>query len=418
MTMRSGFTNFSQQLADFASRFEAQVRERSRVSPRNRKGGVLGTIFLSLKELFTRDVTREGLREMFQQDLRDTFRFFTHEVDFDVLRPLPWHARYPKMFWQVFTALAYRMTPPRRIVFAVGALSFLIGLIQSLSVTVETQDSGTWIMHGQSVSGWWLISLVIFVLLLLLELRDKLDLKGDLIIAREIQFGLVPSKPFHQGGMHIHCHMRPANTVGGDYYDIIELEGSSRVAVVVGDVAGKGMPAALLMALLQGSLRTLITAGFRGSELVSKLNRYLCANIPSNSLITLFYGELNLSSGELAFINAGHNAPFLIQADGGVQRLDSTALVLGIVEDSRFETAVAQLDEGDRLVLFTDGVSEAFNEKDEEYSEERLGHFLSAHKDLSQEQLVEFLIADVLKFCSSVRPSDDMTLMSIERRNL
>src|SRR3989442_15131244 len=101
--------------------------------------------------------------------------------------------------------------------------------------------------------------------------------------------------------------MRPANTVGGDYFDVIDLGGG--IAVVVGDVAGKGMPAALLMALLQGSLRTLITAGFRGPELITKLNAYLCGSIPENSLVTLFLGGLNLPTGDLRYVNAGHNPP-------------------------------------------------------------------------------------------------------------
>ena len=117
--------------------------------------------------------------------------------------------------------------------------------------------------------------------------------------------------------------MRPANTVGGDYFDVIELD-ERRLAITVGDVAGKGMPAALLMALLQGSLRTLITAGLRGPELIGKLNDHLCANIPSNRLVTLFYAEYDTASGELEYVNAGHNAPFVLRADGTLQRLDAT----------------------------------------------------------------------------------------------
>ena len=133
----------------------------------------------------------------------------------------------------------------------------------------------------------------------MLELRDKLSLKGDLEIARQIQFGLLPFEPWDKDGVRIATAMRPANTVGGDYFDVIEL-GAGRLAVAVGDVAGKGMPAALLMALLQGSLRTLVSAGLRGAELMAKLNAHLCANIPSNRLITLLYAELDPETGQLA----------------------------------------------------------------------------------------------------------------------
>ena len=140
---------------------------------------------------------------------------------------------------------------------------------------------------------WLLLAATVLFFLLTLELRDKLGLKGDLEVARQIQFGLLPFEPFEKDGFAIATAMRPANTVGGDYFDVIEL-GEGRLAIAVGDVAGKGMPAALLMALLQGSLRTLLSAGLRGAELVAKLNAHLCANIPSNRLVTLFYAELDL----------------------------------------------------------------------------------------------------------------------------
>src|SRR5262249_41098380 len=146
----------------------------------------------------------------------------------------------------------------------------------------------------------------LLLVLLVLELRDKLALKGDLEIARQIQFGLLPFDPVERDGVAIRASMRPANTVGGDYFDVVDLEGGT-FAVVVGDVAGKGMPAALLMALLQGSLRTLVTAGLRGGELIRKLNTHLCAHIPSNRLITLFYGEVDGRRGRLVYVNAGHN---------------------------------------------------------------------------------------------------------------
>ena len=129
--------------------------------------------------------------------------------------------------------------------------------------------------------------------------------------------------------------MRPANTVGGDYFDVIEL-GEGRLAVVVGDVAGKGMPAALLMALLQGSLRTLITAGFRGADLMAKLNAHLHANIPSNRLVTLFYGELDPATGGSCATSTPATTPRTSSARGrGPGRLPPPAMALGIVPVAR-----------------------------------------------------------------------------------
>jgi len=208
--------------------------------------------------------------------------------------------------------------------------------------------------------------------------------------------------------------MRPANTVGGDYFDVIELP-EGRLALVVGDVAGKGMPAALLMALLQGSLRTLITAGMRGAELIAKLNAHLCVNIPSNRLITFFYAELEPDSGFLRYVNAGHNPPFLLRASGGTERLPATALALGIVPDTPFEVVDTFVAPGDRLFLYTDGVTEAFDPRDEEYGEARLLAYLESQRGAPHRALVDGVIANVLLFCGTARPRDDMTLMCVER---
>ena len=361
----------------------------------------LRSVFSNLQDLFTQGVTRQGLRDLVQRDARDTFRFFTSEIDFAELRPLPWYKRYPRLVWRIFVALAYRMSPPRRIAFLVATVAFIQGWYRFTVL----DGSGT---------GWWLIAIAIFVILLLMELRDKLDLKGDLEIACEIQVGLAPSQPFSQDGITIHCQMRPANTVGGDYHDIVSL-GESRIGVVVGDVSGKGMPAALLAALLQGSLRTLITAGLRGSELITKLNQYLCASTPANSLVTLFYAELDTTAGDLRFVNAGHNAPFLVRSNQTLERLGSTSLVLGFLKETIFEMKNARLDPGDRLLIFTDGVTEAFNAGEKEYGEERLSEILRKHKASLQNVLIQEIIADVLNFCDSEKPGDDMTLMVIGR---
>ena len=407
MAFKDEFGNLGQRFAEFAARLEERTRSKQGAG----NGGLgLQSILGTLRDLFTKDVTREGLRDLVKRDPRDILRFYTHGIDFESLRPLPWYKRYPGMAWKVFVATAYRLSPARRIAFAVAILAFFIGGIRLLFLSIQIKN------QGGSGAAWWLLTIAILALLLLMELRDKLDLKVDLEIAREIQFGLVPSQPFKRDATAIHGFMRPANTVGGDYFDIIVLN-DRQVGVVIGDVAGKGMPAALLMALLQGSLRTLITAGFRGPELIAKLNEYLCASLPSNSLVTLFYGELNTASGEFRYVNAGHNAPFLIRPGAAFDRLHSTSPALGIriLKESHFEARDACLGAGERLLLYTDGIAEAFNEADEEYGEERLEDFLRTHMGLKEKELIGSLMDSVLRFCGDVRQSDDMTLLLIER---
>jgi serine phosphatase RsbU (regulator of sigma subunit) len=247
----------------------------------------------------------------------------------------------------------------------------------------------------------------------MIELRDKLALKGDLEIARQIQFGLLPFEPFTREGTSVYAAMRPANTVGGDYFDIIEL-GQRHVALAMGDVAGKGIPAALLMALLQGSLRTLLSAGLRGSDLMRTLNAHLHANIPSNRLITLFYAEYDPFTGSLRYVNGGHNAPFVLRP-GGVERLPATGVALGIVPDAVYDVLETTLRPGDRLFLFTDGITEAFDAMEREYGEERLQAWLVAHAALAPPDLIESVREDVLAFCGTVRPRDDMTMMLVTR---
>jgi serine phosphatase RsbU (regulator of sigma subunit) len=399
-------SNFSKRMADFSTRFEERGRARTQAIP---SGGVLRTIMRDLRDLFTKDVTREGLKNLVRRDAQETFRFYTRTVNLESLEKLPWFRRYPAAAWKVFVALAHRLSPPRRIAFALSVFSGVLGLV--LLFVFRAQYSGD---DRSSGIGWLLISFAGLFMLLLMELRDKLDLKGDLEIAREIQFGLIPSEPFSSDGTRIHGYMRPANTVGGDYYDIIKLD-ESLVGVVVGDVAGKGIPAALLMALLLGSLRTLISAGMRGSELITKLNKYLCASIPANRLVTLFYGELDTRTGNLRYINGGHNPPFLVRHEQSFERLPATAMVLGVDSNINYEAMEITICTGDSLLLFTDGLTEAFNPRDEEYGEERLASFLRGHSRSLPADLINGLVEDALAFCGAARPTDDITMMLITR---
>lgn len=255
------------------------------------------------------------------------------------------------------------------------------------------------------------------VVLVLAEVfREAAAMKRDLDTAREIQFGLVPAEEFRQDRITVRSHMRPANTVGGDYYDVVPL-GDGKLAVVQADVAGKGMPAALLMAVLQGSLRALLSAGLRGRRLVGALNDYLHDNTPSNRMVTLFYGELDSNDGTMVYVNAGHNRPFLIRRDGSLDRPGQSSMVLGILPDRGYEESTIRLEPGDRLLLYTDGVSEATDAKDAEYGDERVARYLErpSSSTTAARDLVEGLARDVLAFSKPASPGDDMTLTLICR---
>lgn len=372
-------------------------------SPRD-ESGKGRSFFSNLFDLFTHGATSRDFKDMVGRDAREALQFYTREIDFDELRLRPWYRKYPTIVWRGFVALAYRLSPVRRITFTVATALFLFGYIQLLVFKANREGPGN--------ISLLLISFALLILVLLLELHDKLALKGDLEIAREIQFGLVPEGPFQRDGFHIHCRMRPANTVGGDYYDVIELE-DHRLGIVIADVAGKGMPAALLTALLQGSLRTLITAGHRNSDLITKLNAYLCSTIPDNSLVTLFYGELDALTGHLTYVNAGHNAPMVRRENRSIERLHSNGIILGFDPEAVFQTATTGIDRLDLLLLFTDGISEAFNPGGEEYGEERIATLLLKHRNIPIDALIRELLDDVLEHSGSVRIKDDMTLVVV-----
>jgi sigma-B regulation protein RsbU (phosphoserine phosphatase) len=347
-----------------------------------------------------------------EHEAQETFRFLTREVSLGDLDRLPGWKRHPESLWRFFLAVAYRLSPWRRVLFAVAVLVLAGGWLRFL---LELLATGPFSLQPlATLSSWLVVAATLLFFLLTLELRDKLGLKGDLEVARQIQFGLLPFEPLERDGVRVATAMRPANTVGGDYFDLIDT-GEHQLAIAVGDVAGKGMPAALLMALLQGSLRTLLSAGFRGPELAAKLNRHLCASIPSNRLVTLFYGELDTASGCLRYVNCGHNPPFLIACGERPQRLAATAMALGVEPEAPFTAMTVDLSPGDRLVLYTDGVTEAEDSRDQEFGEERLAGWLEASRDDPCERLVSGVLDEVLRHCGPVRPRDDMTVMCLGR---
>jgi hypothetical protein len=305
----------------------------------------------------------------------------------------------------------------------------MIGIVLILGELANTWF-GAWyaerVAREISVAGltlnadWSINSWVIFSGLILITLAEVFrlgaDMKGDLETARKIQFDLVPGEIFRKNDVVVQARMRPAKIVGGDLYDVLELD-ERRLAVVVGDVTGKGLPAAMLMASVLGSVRALCSAGLRGGELIAALNRHVCTtNSSGDRLVTFFYGELDTTTGEMTYVNAGHNPPLLVRSDGRVDRLHPTAMVLGVMADAVVESRQVEIKLADRLLLFTDGFSEAFNKRDEEYGEERLKESFVRVRTLPPSIVVERLIADVLSFCGSVQPPDDMTLMLVDRQ--
>jgi sigma-B regulation protein RsbU (phosphoserine phosphatase) len=272
------------------------------------------------------------------------------------------------------------------------------------------------VLSGGNNSQFELSAVILFLLLLSLELADKVTMKRDLEIAREIQGWLVPSIPPEVPGVDIAFSTRPQNSVAGDYYDAFYPAASAaeggKLLLVIADVAGKSVPAALLMATLQASLRTIAGEGAPLTDLVARLNRYACAHsLDGRRFTTAVLAEYDPPSRHLTYVNAGHNAPILRRANGTLEKLDRGGLPLGIQSPVVYETAALDLQPGDALIFFTDGVVEAFNEDGMEFGDDRWVSVIRALPELNAQESLQFLMKRVDDFVGATRQSDDITCL-------
>src|SRR5205085_10681368 len=207
---------------------------------------------------------------------------------------------------------------------------------------------------------WLLLGFLLVNLLVMLEVAHRLSHKNDLEIAREIQQTMLPRAAYQAPGLEAFGMTRPSNTVGGDFYDIIPLA-DGRVLVALGDVAGKGSPAALLMALLLAMMRTLVDEGFYGAALMSRLNAQVSKHAPASRFVTLFIATLDPATGLLTYVNAGQNPPLLRRAGGTYETLRTGGIALGMFDHADYESGQTVLGPGDVIVMYSDGVTEAEN---------------------------------------------------------
>ena len=227
--------------------------------------------------------------------------------------------------------------------------------------------------------------------------------------ARSIQQGLLPISIPQQPGYEVAGAWQPANTVGGDYYDVLGFD-EATLGLCIADVAGKGLPAALLMSNLQAGVRGLASSSLPPDVLCTRLNSLVCHNTGGDRFITLFYAQLDGPGRRLSYTNAGHNAPVLLHRDGSYERLQAGGAVLGILPVQKFAIGTAQLAPGDRVVLFTDGVTESCDEGGDEFGEARLLQLLQEHRAASASQLLERILDTVCEF-SRGHWQDDATLL-------
>ncbi|HVS88214.1 MAG TPA: PP2C family protein-serine/threonine phosphatase [Candidatus Acidoferrum sp.] len=338
----------------------------------------------------------DDLWTQFAADARASYGFYGRDVDWEEIQKLSRWRRPLHVTRQFFWALLLKMSPARRVLLL---LAFVL-----------------LVLSGVDNFKFELFAAFLFLLLLSLELADKVTMKRDLEIAREIQSWLVPSHPPEVPGADIAFSTRPQNSVAGDYYDAFypnaEAGNGSKLMVVIADVAGKSVPAALLMATLQASLRTIAGEGAPLADLVARLNRYACAHsLDGRRFTTAVLAEYDPPSRHLTYVNAGHNAPILRRANGTLEKLDRGGLPLGIQSPVVYETAALDLQPGDALIFFTDGVVEAFNEDGIEFGDDRWVSVIHALPELNAQESLQFLMKRVDDFVGATRQSDDITCL-------
>ena len=242
-----------------------------------------------------------------------------------------------------------------------------------------------------------------------IEAHERVMAK-ELEQAAQIQMKLLPSAAPTVFGMDIAAKTAACRGVGGDYYDFIHFP-DGRIGMLVGDVAGKGMPASLLMSSLQARVHVVFDDASELSKRVSRLNKHTCGNCPDNRFITFFFGVADPSTGALIYSNAGHNPPLVVRAGGGCDTLTAGGVMLGILPMAQFEEDTVQLNSGDVLVLFSDGVTEAADPEDNEFGEERLAALVASLRDRPAQEIVEEIHKAVAVYTQGAPPADDITVL-------
>ncbi|PYQ85579.1 MAG: hypothetical protein DMG02_27435 [Acidobacteria bacterium] len=374
-------------------------------------------------DTYTRDLKAEDLQRLFTRDTREAYRFFTRHLDPDALKGLPWHKRAIAHARAVFMAFTMKLSPARRVVFGSALVLALIGLINLFRGIGLIEVAAFPIVGGVGIPGpifrqgtWSLLfAFLLMNLLVLLEVADRLSLKNDLEIARDIQQAMLPSGLYDAPGVETVGFSRPANTVGGDFYDILPLD-DGRLIVTVGDVAGKGSPAALLMALLLAMLRTLVDEKLEPAELVARLNVQVSRHAPGTRFITLFYAVFDPRTGELTYVNAGHTAPLLLRNDGSIERLTEGGIALGMFTHSTYETGHATIQPNELVATYSDGITEAENPKGQPFDESGLESTLRANRGLEISAVGSAVVRAVELYTADTRLADDLTILLLRRR--
>ncbi|MCZ6704338.1 MAG: PP2C family protein-serine/threonine phosphatase [Bacteroidetes bacterium] len=339
------------------------------------------------------DLRDAQLPQTIRRDLKDTYEFY---VDDETQRRLETMGTFKRTIYlsgYLIRSLFLKLAPTRRLLLLVGVVLTFIGM----------PDEEFQIIFG-------LLS-VLFVLGL--ELKDKLLAKDELAEGRSVQIALMPSENPKLPGWETWLYTAPANDVGGDLVDHLRID-EDRIALTLGDVAGKGLPAALMMAKLQATLRALAPITGSLSDLGRQLNEIVVRDGLPSKFASLVFLELSANSGMIRLLNAGHLPPLVLR-DNRIEELDHGDPAIGLTTEARFKERIVHLDPGDMMLVYSDGLTEARNEIGRFFGEERLKELLERLRDHSTEIAGDTLLKAVERFEQGARRHDDLSIILIRR---
>jgi hypothetical protein len=346
------------------------------------------------------DITRGGFLGSFKQEAREIEEFFLSDREKEQLRSKGRIWRWFVLAWWVLKNSLLKLTSFRRIV-------LVIGLILIFSSDTNTNAGAEVSIHYRSLGA------ICVLLVLVLELKDKLLARNELESGRAVQRAMQPDASPSIPGWNLWLYTRSANEVGGDLVDFLRLDGG-RCAVAIGDVAGKGLGAALFMVKIQSTLRALAPDFDSVDRLAAKVNAILLRDGMPGKFASLFFARFGPESGDLQFFNAGHMPPLILSADG-IEELSKGNAALGLSAGTVFETRVVRLAASASMVVYSDGVTEAQNEAGEFYGLDRLRAICNEGRMMAAQALGEKVLVGIAAFEGNARRTDDLSLVILQR---
>jgi hypothetical protein len=331
-----------------------------------------------------------------RRDLKDVYEFYLDDEERERLSKMGAVSRGAHLVVWVFKSMYQKLTPARRVL-----------LLVALIISTVSIDLGVGNINVRS------LGFVILLVILLLELKDKLVATDELAVGRAVQIAMLPRDNPVVSGWEIWLYTHPANEVGGDLVDYIKMD-SDRWGIAIGDVAGKGLGAAMLMSKLQATLRALAPGFQELSDLGSEVNRIIYRDGLRNRFASMVYFELGPDSGKLRILNAGHLPPLILRKSS-IEEMPRGGPAFGLLTETTYQEQGVELQKGEILVAYSDGLSEAISPDGEFFGDARLSQLLSGLKDLPVETIGERVLSEVDKFQGDAPPFDDLSLVLLRR---